>query len=145
MGQGVVPWDQQLRNVGRKARRRTASVLSAAVEQMVPMLDDVGGVYLRNARLAAAFVDFGGSPLPLREVMPRLTAKTLEHRAAFPQLWAATGRLLPTTHDQLSMADLVAALRAATSELSQIDAVHAAAAWRYLPDVVRPMLRLMGH
>jgi hypothetical protein len=85
MGQGVDAWARQWRKVGRKAGRRTVPVLSAAVEQMVPMLDDVGGVYLRNALLAAAFVDFGGSPLPLREVMPRLAAKTLEHRAAFPQ------------------------------------------------------------
>ena len=43
------------------------------------------------------------------------------------------------------MADLVAASHTASPELSQMDTVHYAAAWRYLPDVVRPMLRLMGH
>ncbi len=145
MDQSVDAWSRQLTVVAGKARRRTVAVLSAAVEQMVPLLDDVGGVFIRNAGLASMLVDLGGSPLPLREVMPRLTAQTLEYRAGFPQVWAATGRPLPDARRRPSMAAIQSMLRTATPGLSQADAIHYAAAWLYLTDVVRPMNRLMGH
>ena len=53
--------------------RRTAPVLSAAVKQMMPILDHIGGVYLHNAGLNAPFVHVGGFPLPLQDACQSLT------------------------------------------------------------------------
>jgi hypothetical protein len=70
------------------ARRSDPAGLTAAIEALVPLLHGVVGVYSKLALLAGAMVEWGGSPLPLRDVLPRRAAAALEMTEIFPQAWA---------------------------------------------------------
>jgi hypothetical protein len=67
---------------------RDPGELTAAIEGLVPVLRTAGGVYSKLALAAGAMVEDGGSPLPLREVLPRRVVRSATDATAFPRAWA---------------------------------------------------------
>jgi hypothetical protein len=69
------------------ARRSDPATLTAAIEMLVPLLHGVVGVYSKLALLAGTLVEWGGSPLPLCDVLPRRAAAALQLAEIFPGAW----------------------------------------------------------
>lgn len=78
--------------------------LTAGIERIATFLSGCWGIFAKSAVLAGALVERGGSPVPLREVLPKRAAMAMERRLQFPGVWAAAtgGRPLPDPTDGLS-------------------------------------------
>jgi hypothetical protein len=81
--------------------RSDPATLTAAIEMLVPLLHGVVGVYSKLALLAGTLVEWGGSPLPLCDVLPRRAAAALQMAEIFPGAWqqAAGGEPPPDRAD----------------------------------------------
>jgi len=75
--------------------------LSAAIAALAPVLRTADGRYSKLAVAAAAMMDGGGSPFPLREVLPWRVVRSAAGVTAFPRAWAlaAAGEPLPDRRD----------------------------------------------
>lgn len=107
--------------------------LTAAIKYPVPVLARAGGVFAKAALLAGALVEWGGSALPLSEVLPVRAVAAMEAWSLFPQAWAeASGRRArPDPADLAVMPHAREALTrlARRRGLPQDGAVQLAASW----------------
>ncbi|WP_406083488.1 hypothetical protein [Streptomyces virginiae] len=67
--------------VGRlaaEAQGREPDFRTAVIEELAPLLPGLGGVFAKVALLAGACVEWGGSPLPLSDALPKRAARAME-------------------------------------------------------------------
>lgn len=98
MESGSAPaYQTAMKELADTAKAEGPEGLTAAVEALAPLLPGLGGDFAMTAVLAGAFVEWGGSPMALVDVLPRRAAEAMMLNAAVPELWdAATGgRPLP--------------------------------------------------
>ncbi len=64
------------------------------------------GAYSQVALVAGTLVEWGGSPLPLRDALPRRAAASMEMSELFPGVWATVAgrRPLPDRQDLSAIA-----------------------------------------
>src|SRR5690348_12245842 len=75
--------------------RRDPQELTEVVAWVAPLLDQATGVFVKLAVLAGACVEYGGSPLPLTDVLPQRAAVTMQTVAVFPAVWSRATRRRP--------------------------------------------------
>jgi hypothetical protein len=94
------------RRVMAAARGNDPAELTAGVELLAPLLSQVRGAYSQVALVAGTLVEWGGSPLPLRDVLPRRAAASMEMSELFPGVWATVAgrRPLPDRQDLSAIA-----------------------------------------
>jgi len=92
---------------GLHAAGQSASVddLTGAVASMASWLCTLNGLFAKAALAAGAFVEWGGSPLPLGETLPGWVAYKMRLYALFQDVWprASGGRPLPDQEDLSAM------------------------------------------
>lgn len=79
---------QRLGELGARARECGPDDLTGALGELAPMLGKLHGVFAKVAVLAGACVEWGGSPLPLRDALPDRAASAMELYRLFPAAWA---------------------------------------------------------
>lgn len=70
------------------AREMSAAELTGLVERLAPVLPSLWGPFAQLAVFAGACVEWGGSPVPLAEVLPGCTVRALRDTARYPHLHA---------------------------------------------------------
>jgi hypothetical protein len=123
--------------------------LSAAVGELAPVLARrPEGVFAGLALTAGAFVEWGGSALPLAANAPACTLRTMLLRASFSELWPAAsgGRPEPGLEQAPSMADLIGVFAGAAGRLglSERQATSIALAWFDVGHWVNLMITVMA-
>jgi hypothetical protein len=96
--QDIREFNAALGRLARTARDTTSpDELTALIEDLVPLLGNATGVVTELAVLAGACVEWGGSPLPLSEVLPSRAIVALAGYRVFPEVWRAMsgGQPLP--------------------------------------------------
>jgi hypothetical protein len=131
------------------ARRSDPATLTAAIEMLVPLLPGVVGVYSKLALLAGTLVEWGGSPLPLCDVLPRRAAAALQMAEIFPGAWqqAAGGEPPP---DRADLAEIAATRErlvasAASRGIPRQQAELVAWSWFEVMDWGRALITAMTH
>jgi len=106
------------------------------------------GVFARLALTAGAFVEWGGSPVPLAEHAPACSLLTLQMRAAFSDVWpvVGAGRPEPDPDQPPPMDELIGlfAAKAGESRPMQRQAVDLAMSWFDAPHWVNLMITAMA-
>jgi hypothetical protein len=106
------------------------------------------GVFARLALTAGAFVEWGGSPVPLAKNAPACTLLTLQLRAAFSELWpvVGAGRPEPDADEPPPMDELVDlfAAKAAELRLTHQQAADIAVSWHDARHWVALMITVMA-
>lgn len=132
-------------------RGLSSNELTAAVGELAPVLARrPEGVFARLALVAGAYVEFGGSPLPLAATAPMCALATMRLRIRFSELWPVAGGGRPEPDpdpDRVpGMADLIGLFEAAAGPLglSQRQATSIAIAWFDVRHWVNLMITLMG-
>jgi hypothetical protein len=89
--------------------------LTGALAAMGPWLCTLNGVFAKAALLAGAFVEWGGSPLPLAGALPGWVAYKMRLYALFQDVWprASGGRPLPDRGDLSALGSTVEMMTAA--------------------------------
>ncbi|MFD4256187.1 hypothetical protein ACFWR9_00735 [Streptomyces sp. NPDC058534] len=98
MESGSAPaYQAALYELAEVAKAEGVEGLTAAVTALAPLLPGLGGEFAMTAVLAGACVEWGGSPMPLVDILPSRTAEAMMLNAAVPELWEAAtgGRPLP--------------------------------------------------
>jgi hypothetical protein len=88
----------------------TPAELTAGIGELVPELTaNAMGPYALIAGVAAALVEAGGSPMPMREALPERAFLSIYPAVAFPDLWksASGGRLLAAPGDQAMLREML--------------------------------------
>ena len=124
--------------------------LTAAIGELAPVLAyRPEGVFARLALVAGAYVEWGGSPLPLAENAPACALVTMRMRARFSELWplAGTGRPEPGPGQEPTMAELTGLFQAAAGRLglSEREAEAIAIAWFDVSHWVNLMITALGY
>ena len=124
--------------------------LTAAVGELAPALAyRPEGVFARLALVAGAYVEWGGSPLPLAEDAPACALVTMRLRARFSELWpvAGGGSPEPGTDRPPAMGELTGLFQAAAGRLglSELQAAAIALAWFDVGHWVNLMITAMGY
>lgn len=95
-----------------RAARDAASPdeLTALIEDLVPLLRGAAGITTDLAVLAGACVEWGGSPLPLSEVLPFRAIAAMAGYHVFPGIWRAAsgGQPLPEGRSNVEVVRSVA-------------------------------------
>lgn len=122
-----------LGRVAEQARPLPPEELTAVVEELAAILPNLSGDFARVAVLAGACVEWGGSPLPLAEVLPAQAAKSMLAADVFRVLWKRvtwTGRL-PDRENPPPMTKVIDKLvrRSGRLGFSAGDATTIAMAW----------------
>lgn len=106
------------------------------------------GVFARLALTAGAFVEWGGSPVPLAENAPACALLTLQLRAAFSELWpvVGVGRPEPDPDQPPPMNELIGMFvaKAAEFRLTHQQAADLAVSWFDAPHWVNLMITVMA-
>ncbi len=123
--------------------------LSAAISELAPVLARrPEGAFARLALTAGAFVEWGGSALPLAANAPACTLQTMLLRARFSELWPAAsgGRPEPGLEQAPSMADLIGVFAGAAGRLglSERQGTSIALAWFDVGHWVNLMITVMA-
>ena len=123
--------------------------LTAAVGELAPVLAcRPQGVFARLALTAGAFVEWGGSALPLAANAPECTLMTMMLRVRFSELWPAAsgGRPEPDLEQAPSMAELIDVFAGSAGRLglSEHQATAIALAWFDVGHWVNLMITVMG-
>jgi hypothetical protein len=123
--------------------------LTAAVGELAQVLAyRPEGVFARLALTAGAFVEWGGSALPLAASAPACTLVTMRLRARFSELWpaAAGGRPEPGPDQAPGMAELIGLYVAAAGRLglTEREATSIALAWFDVGHWVNLMITVMA-
>jgi hypothetical protein len=84
-----------LARLGEAARAGGPERLTAVVSALAPVLPGLGGDFAKAAVLAGACVEWGGSPLPLLEVLPERAAEVMMLNALVEEWWTGAGTGLP--------------------------------------------------
>ncbi|WP_144127712.1 hypothetical protein [Catellatospora sichuanensis] len=122
-----------LGRVSEHARPLPPDELTTVVEDLAALLPKLSGDFARVAVLAGACVEWGGSPLPLAEVLPAQAAKSMLAADVFRVLWNRvtwTGKL-PDRENPPPMAKVIDKLvrRSRRLGLSEEEATIIAMAW----------------
>lgn len=138
-----------LGRIGAAARGRRPAELTAAVERLAPLLDQVRGVYSKIALLAGTLVEWGGSPLPMCDSLPRRAAASLDMCATFARAWAmaADGEPAPDHEDLPALAATRLRLVASAEQRGHRAAGAELIAWSWfdVTDWGRALVTAMGH
>jgi hypothetical protein len=123
--------------------------LTAAVDEVAPVLAQrPQGAFARLALIAGAFVEWGGSSVPLAKGAPTCTLLTLQERAAFSEVWpvVGAGRPEPDPDQPPRMNELIEQFtaNAAKVRLSQEQAAGLAVSWFDAPHWVNLMITVMA-
>ncbi|GHJ48036.1 hypothetical protein Cs7R123_53780 [Catellatospora sp. TT07R-123] len=131
----------------RQARELSPGELTRVIGELAVLLPDIGGAYARLAVLAGACVEWGGSPLPLVEALPRRAAEALETAEVFRGAWesATRGRALPD-RDKDDQDKVLRRLvrKSRRTNLSDEDAVMAVSAWFDVVDWLKCAITVLG-
>ena len=123
--------------------------LTAAIGELAPVLARrPEGVFARLALTAGAFVEWGGSALPLAAHAPACALAAMRLRARFSELWPAVagGRPEPGPEQEPGMADLTGLFAAAAERLAlaEREATSIALAWFDARHWVNLMITVMA-
>lgn len=150
MRRGDLAGFQQIFNgLNGDGRRLTPDELTAAVGELAPILARrPEGVFARLALTAGAFVEWGGSALPLAANAPSCALQTMLLRARFSELWPAAsgGRPEPDLERAPGMDDVINifARAAGSFSLSERQASSIALAWFDVGHWVNLMITAMA-
>ena len=135
----------QSRRVLEGARGAEPGELTAAIEVLAPVLSGVGGIYSKVAVFAGACVEWGGSPMPLRETLPRRAIVAMQCNALFPAAWqrASDGQPLPEGQSMGAVLDLMTAY-AERGGLPARSARWIALSWFDVRDWIKPMIAVLA-
>lgn len=130
----------------RRAQRLGPDELTAVIEDLVPRIDAVVGVFSMVAVLTGALVELGGSPLPMREVLPSRAIRAMTNRKAFPDAWQVVsgGQPLPEGRGMGEVADLFEA-RTEGLRLSRNEAIVLGLSWFDARDWIKSMITVMAY
>jgi hypothetical protein len=141
-------FDRCLAGLSAAGRGASAEELTGALEDMAPWLCKLHGLFAKAALLAGAFVEWGGSPLPLAEALPHWVAYKMQLYALFQDVWdrASGGRPLPDQKDLRAMRPAIETMTAAVEHarlpVQGVDQI--VATWFDLDDWLKLMITLMG-
>lgn len=136
---------QCLGRLATQAQAGSQDFKTAVIEELAPLLPDLGGVFAKVAVLVGACVEWGGSPLPLRDALPERAARAMEDYARFPAAWsqATGGQPLPDRQSPPPMRDVQQTL-VNHSGLEQEDATSLAVSWFDVDDWLMPLITVMA-
>jgi hypothetical protein len=121
--------------------------LTATIAQLAPLVPDLGGEYAKVAVFLSACVEWGGSPLPLREVLPARAVRSMAEFAQFPTVWAEAsgGQSLPHWEPPPTMDEVTATMVAGADlgGVSEQTAKRLAATWFDIDDWLRLLMTAM--
>lgn len=145
----LVGFQRIFNHLYRKGRRLSPDELTAAVGELALVLARrPGGVFARLALVAGAFVEWGGSSLPLAAGAPACALAAMRLRARFSELWptVAGGRPEPDPEQEPGMADLIGIFVAAAERLGlpEREATSIAVAWFDVHHWVNLMITVMA-
>jgi hypothetical protein len=129
-------------------RRASGDDLTGALEEMASWLCTLNGLFSKVALLAGAFVEWGGSPLPLAEALPGWAAYKMRLYALFQDVWprASGGQPLPDRENLSAMRPAIATMTAAAERarlpVTGVDQI--VATWFELEDWLKLMITLMA-
>jgi hypothetical protein len=142
---------RQLSDDGRDLR---PDELSAAIGELAPILArKPEGVFARLALAAGAFVEWGGSPVPLADNAPTCAIVAMSLRVMFSRWWpvVAAGRPEPDPDAEPRMSELIDLfvakadeLRIGESHLDHQQAATVAVSWFDAPHWVNLMITLLA-
>ena len=122
--------------------------LTAAVEQIVPILGKLHGTFSSVAVLVGAFVESGAAPLSLSGVLPERAVRAMDYYQLFFTAWgeATGGQPLPDRNGSPTMTEVVDTLVADAKRrgLSEDAARSIALSWFDLEHWLKPMITLMA-
>jgi hypothetical protein len=150
MDRGDLPGFRQiLERLYTDGRHLPPDELSAAIGELARVLAyRPQGVFARLALIAGAYVEWGGSPLPLAENAPACTLMTLDLRGGFSQLWPAVGagRPEPDPEQPPPMTELVGLFAAKATDLglTRQQASAVAGSWFDAPHWISLMITAMA-
>jgi len=125
----------------------SADDLTGALDAMASWLCTLNALFAKAALVAGAFVEWGGSPLPLAAALPGWTAYKMQLYVLFVDVWprASGGRPLPDQQDLSTMRPAIAAMTA-WAEQARLPAAgldQIVATWFDLEDWLNLMITLM--
>lgn len=126
----------------------SADDLTGALEDMASWLCTLNGLFAKAALLAGAFVEWGGSPLPLAEALPGWAAYKMQLYSLFQDIWPAAsgGQPLPDKENLSAMRPAIEAMTARAGRsrkpVKGLDLV--VATWFDLEDWLKLMITLMA-
>jgi hypothetical protein len=128
-------------------QRASADDLTGALDAMASWLCTLNGLFAKAALLAGAFVEWGGSPLPLAAALPGWAAYKMRLYALFQDVWprASGGRAIPDQQDLSAMRPAITAMTA-WAERARLPAAgldQIVATWFDLEDWLNLMITLM--
>lgn len=136
-----------LGGLAQRARELSPDELTEVVGELAVLLPEIGGAYAKVGVLAGACVEWGGSPLPLVEVLPRRAAVALETADVFRMAWelATRGKPLPDP-DQDDPDSVLRRLvrKSRRTKLADEHAWTAVGAWFDVVDWLKPMITVLG-
>ena len=130
-----------------RAARDTASPaeLTALIEDLLSLVRGASGIVTKLAVLVGACVEWGGSPVPLSDVLPRRAVSAMVGYDLFPDLWRAVsgGQPLP---EGRSNTEVVREFTDYAASHRRDPALYAAvaSAWFDLIDWIKPMITCMA-
>jgi hypothetical protein len=137
-----------LRSLHGAGRRASVDDLTAALNDMASWLCSLNGVFSKVALLAGAFVEWGGSPLPLAAALPGWAAYKMRLSALFDAMWpgASGGQPYPDRENLSAMQPAVEAMAAAAGRagLSVAGLEQIVASWFDLEDWLKLMITVMA-
>jgi len=135
------------RRLGRAARDTTSPAeLTAIIEDLLPLVRDASGVVTTLAILAGACVEWGGSPVPLSDVLPRRAVNAMVGCSVFPRLWrmVSGGQPLPRERPDTEVVRQVADYAVSHGRNANAYAI-VAEAWFDVIEWINPLITCMGH
>jgi len=125
-----------------------SSELTAAIGVLGPVLSEGAGIYGKLAILAGALVEWGGSPMPLREVLPARVVVAMRCTAQFPAAWkdASGGRPLPDALAGEGKREAIGLMVAHGERKgwSQRDALMLVMSWFDVRDWIKPAITVLA-
>jgi len=138
---------QAARNRLARAARDTASSaeLTAVIQELVPLLRTANGISTELAVLAGACVEWGGSPVPLIEVLPSRAVTAMLGYDLFPDIWRAVsgGQPLPDRNSNVEVTRLVTDYAARNGRRTDIYRT-VATSWFDVMYWIKPMITCMA-
>lgn len=120
--------------------------LTGVIADLAPLLVEVAGFYSKLAIMAGAFVEWGGSPLPLAGFLPDRAVAAMRFNGLFPRVWQAAsgGQELPEGRTMGEVADVIVA-HAERNGIPADAATFLAMSWFDVEDWTSPMCTCMAN
>lgn len=139
-------FQSRLGALAKEAQRRGPAYRTAVISQLAPMLPDLRGEFSKVAVLVGACVEWGGSPLPLQDVLPLRVTAAMENYARFSALWTRVsgGQPLPDRENLLLRQSVLAAL-AESGVVSEQEAIRITVSYMDIDDWLQAAITVMAH